>query len=301
MSKTALITGATGFIGYHLCNKLHDDGWKVIATGVRGENTPFCHQFIESSLKDFFDWLPDIDVCFHQAANNLTTDENLEDMVLTNVFEPLELFEKLRIKNCLKFVYASSCSVYGNNPTPFNESLTKLNPLNAYAISKALLEVSLNRFAKKKQVQVVGLRYSNVYGFNEQHKGSRASMVSQLANKMKKNINPVLFNYGEQSRDWVHVSDVVNANILAANYGGSGVFNVGSGEALSFLKIVECINDELETNLPVEFKECSFEEKYQDNTLCDLTLSRKELGYEPQKTTEESIREYIREIKKATD
>lgn len=305
MSNTALITGATGFIGYHLCNRLHNEGWEVIAQGTRGENTPCCSQFIESSLEKFIsiasDVLPNIDICYHQAANNLTTDKNFEKIVLTNVFEPLELFEKLLNKNCSKFVYASSCSVYGNNPVPFSETKTNFNPLNPYAISKAMLEVSMKRFANKNKVKAVGLRYSNVYGLNEEHKGSRASIVSQLTNKMKKNLNPVLFNYGEQLRDWVHVDDVINANLLASVYQGSGVFNVGSGEAISFLKIVECINDELEKNLPVEFKECPFIESYQEHTLCDLSLSEKELGYKPLKTAEESIRDYIREIKKATD
>lgn len=308
MSKTALVTGSTGFVGYNLCEKLTELGWEVYAIGSRKENVPICNTFIEINLPNFelnnYSIPSDvtIDVCFHQAANNDTLETNYEKMIYPNYFQSYELFKNLALNNkCKQFVYASSCSVYGKQPSPYIESKTTFDPLNPYAVSKMLFEISMKKFTKDYKVNAVGLRYSNVYGNNEMHKGRRASMITQMLNKMKKNCRPKLFNYGEQQRDWVYIKDIVQLNILASQYDGSAVFNAGSGEALSFNKISELINEELGTNLQPEYVENTCAERYQEFTLCDLKYVTKELGYKPENNAQESVKNYVRETKKAAE
>lgn len=302
MLKTALVTGATGFVGHHICNQLYKDKWNVIAVGSRSENNPLCHQFIELTLDGIsWDLVPNIDVCFHQAANNNTTDMDVENMFRSNLTAPSTMFYRLvREKKCKQFVYASSGSVYGNAPVPYKEKETRINPLNPYAQSKISFELFAENFALECEVNVVGLRYSNVYGPGEKHKGKRSSMISQLLQKMKDKERPKIFKYGEHLRDWVYIEDVVNANLLASEYKNSGIFNIGSGEAMSFNDVVATLNIELESNLEPEYIDCPFLDAYQSHTLHDLTHSRTTLGYEPKYSPAAGIKKFVEEIKKAT-
>lgn len=295
--KTALVTGATGFIGHHLCNKLYNSDYNVIAVGTKDENKPLCHQFIQLNL-DGISWhlIPSkIDVCFHQAANNNTTDLDSENMFLSNLTAPINLFNRLfKEKKCTQFVYASSCSVYGNQSIPYNEKNTKLDPLNPYAKSKVLFEQFAENFSIEHGVRTIGLRYSNVFGSGEQHKGKRSSMISQLLNQMTNNKNPKLFKFGEQSRDWVYVDDVVEANLLASQYKQSGIMNVGSGMSIDFNLIVKTINEEIGSSLEPEYIDCPFLNQYQSNTLVDLEHANKTLGYFPKYKILDGIKHFIK-------
>jgi ADP-L-glycero-D-manno-heptose 6-epimerase len=301
MSKTALITGATGFVGSALCNTLYADNWNVIAIGSKNENNPLRHKFIELNLDGIsWDLIPNIDVCFHQAANNDTTDLDVENMIRSNLTAPSNLFCYLaKEKKCKQFVYASSCSIYGNKPVPYIEQLTEPNPLNPYAYSKLLFEKFAEKFAIEYNVNLVGLRYSNVYGPGEHHKGKRSSMIYQLLHKMKTNERPEIFKFGEQLRDWVYIEDVVTANILASQYKKSGIFNIGSGETMSFNEVVSVLNIELNSNLKPEYIDCPFKGAYQTHTLLDLTQSNKELGYSPKYEASKGIKKFVEEINKA--
>jgi ADP-L-glycero-D-manno-heptose 6-epimerase len=298
---TALVTGATGFIGHHICNRLCDDGFQVIAVGSKHENKPKCNTFLELTLDGItWDLMPPIDICFHQAANNDTTDRDRTNMLQANLSAGSNLFYRLvREKNCKKFVYASSSSVYGHQPAPYIENVTKFNPLTPYAESKVLFEQFAQEFALEYNAHVVGLRYTNVYGPGEKHKGKRASMIHQLLQTMLVGKNPQVFKYGEQQRDWVYIEDVVEANMLSSRYNSTGVFNVGSGVALSFNEMVDLLNEELGTALQPEYKDCPFQSAYQTYTLADLELGGKKLGYIPKYTPELGIRKFVQETKKA--
>lgn len=300
MSKTAFVTGASGFIGSHLCSRLYSEGYKVIAVGSKGKNKPQCHQFLALTLDGIpWDLVPDVDICFHQAANNDTTDYDVTNMLRANVTAPSTVFyHLLREKKCRHFVYASSGSVYGNQKVPFVENSTPLEPLNVYAESKKLFEQYAEEFALANNCQVISLRYTNVYGPGEAHKGRRASMIYQLHEQMKAGCTPKLFKWGEQIRDWVFVSDVVEANILAAQYKYSGVFNVGGG-AMSFNMVVKAINEALGTNISPEYIDCPFLDAFQTHTLASLEKARTALGYQPQYDPWDGIKHFVEEMKKA--
>jgi ADP-L-glycero-D-manno-heptose 6-epimerase len=214
-------------------------------------------------------------------------------MIESNVIKPSLMFQKLLEKGCHKFVYASSCSVYGNQPSPYLEDKTKIECLNCYAESKYLFEVFAKSFSELRKVSCIGLRYSNVYGSNENHKGKRASMISQIINKIKNKETVQLFKYGEQKRDWVFVQDVVSANILALNHNHSDIFNVGSGQGVSFNEIIQIISHRLNKEISIDYVDCEFLGRYQNNTCVNLQKSKLILGYQPKYNIELGMRELL--------
>lgn len=301
MKKVALVTGATGFIGSNLCNSLYNQGeYEVIALGTSCENQPGCHRFCPLNLNGVsWDLIPDINVCFHQAANNDTTDLDWQRMFAANYTAPAQFFYDLRLKKkCKQFVYASSSSVYGNSPVPYVEKESPLDPLNPYAVSKKMFEEYASAFSLEQNVNVIGLRYTNVFGPGENHKGKRASMIHQLLQTLLKKERPKIFKNGEQRRDWVYIKDVVKANLCAAQHNGSGVFNVGSGESTSFNEIIEILNEELGTDFIPEYIDCPFLEQYQSHTLASLKHAET-MGFSPEYSTKMAIKEFVRETKKA--
>ena len=299
MKTVALVTGGTGFIGSHLCNKLYENNYHVIAVGFSGENTPNCHQLYRMPLDQIpHSEIGKIDICFHQAANNDTLDSNLDKMLQANVIQPSTLFRNLlQQNNCKNFVYASSCSVYGNQPCPFDELETNPEPLNPYAVSKLEFEKFASDFGELHGLQVVGLRYTNVYGLGEDHKGRRASMLSQMLNKIQKDETVNLFRDGEQERDWIYVDDVVNANIKASEAKESGLFNVGYSMSYSFNFLVKLISDKLRKKPMIEYIDCSFQDQYQSKTSVRMFRTKEILHFVPKWSPWEALDEMI---KKAT-
>src|SRR5262249_4821639 len=140
---------------------------------------------------------------------------------------------------------------------------------------------------------IVGLRYFNVYGPREAHKGVPASMVYHLAQQIKADQRPRIFKHGEQRRDFVYVKDVVEGSIRALEASQSGIFNLGSGQARSFNELIEILNKSLGTQFPPDYID-NPHAHYQNFTQADLTRARKVLGYEPRFPLEEGVRDYMR-------
>ncbi|MFH1443111.1 MAG: NAD-dependent epimerase/dehydratase family protein, partial [Candidatus Micrarchaeota archaeon] len=227
----ALVTGGTGFIGSNLAGRLIREGWGVTITGRKGEQEipELKNPVVEGDLGKI-EWhkLGRFDAVFHQAAitDTLVTDE--KEMMRVNCEEARRLFEFAKESGCKKIVYASSTAVYGAGKTPYRETDDPV-PLNAYGRSKLELDKFAMKFASENQdMTVVGLRYCNVYGQGESHKGKMASMALQIAKQMKIG-NPKLFKWGEQKRDYIFVKDVVEANLLALEAKKSVVLNCGGG------------------------------------------------------------------------
>ena len=295
-----LVTGGTGFVGSNLVRELVEAGHEVTITGCSTECKVEEVKILHLSLEGV-DW-PKIygqDIVFHQAANNNTLDQDQKEMLRANLYGPIALFSRARDGGCKRFVYASSTAVYGNSPAPYDESETLLEPLNPYADSKARFDnFAMNFAAENKDLSVIGLRYCNVFGPGEEHKGSRASMIYQLATQMIAGKTPKLFKDGKQKRDWIYVKDVVRANMLASEYDGSGIFNCGSGVATSFNDLVTIINDSLKTSITPEYIDNPYEETYQTFTECNMLKAKEKLKFVPQYKIKDGIREYIEYMKK---
>ncbi len=297
------MTGGTGFIGSHLTDHLTGDGHEVIVVGTKTEQTPKAARYLGLSLcgfsSDRLRSLGKIDVCFHQAANNDTLDMDLDEMMHNNVTSPMEFLTLVRsCCDCRKFVYASSSAVYGNSSAPYKEGETAENPLNPYAESKLEFDNQIISFGKRcYKTQVVGLRYTNVYGPSEGHKGKRASMIYQLARRMMNGETVKLFKYGEQRRDWVYIKDVVRANMHAMRSDVSGIFNCGSGKAVTFNDLIGTINKKLNTDIKPEYIDCPFPVAYQDFTLADMTKAKEQLGFAPAYDTNWGISGMIEAMK----
>ena len=212
-------------------------------------------------------------------------------MLESNVFAPARLFHRLAKGGCGRFIYASSTAVYGNSPAPYTED-TEPEPLNIYAKSKLAFDEFVPSFAEDTQTKVFGLRYCNVYGPGEYHKGLRASMVTQICQRMMNGVRPRIFRDGEQRRAWVHVDDAVEANLacLAADRGG--LFNVAGGSA-TFNRIVSLINGALGSSIEPDYIDCPFEGRYQNDTETDSSKAGRELGWSPRVSIEDGIRGYL--------
>ncbi len=145
--------------------------------------------------------------------------------------------------------------------------------------------------ATHPEITVVGLRYCNVYGPRDSHKGARASMIYQLAKQIAKG-NPRIFKNGEQKRDYIYVKDVVQANLLALNAKESCVVNCGAGEATSFNDVITILNQTMGFNRTPEYIDNPYADRYQNFTQCDMMRAKEKIGFVPQYHVREDIADY---------
>ena len=281
-----LVTGGAGFIGSNLLKRLVSDGHAAVALD----------DFSSASWTNLIDFKGDVltldvagdvarlrqagpfDVVFHQASITDTTVMDERKMMHNNV-EGFRNLLDLATAWGSRVVWASSAATYGRGPAPMKESDTPA-PLNVYGYSKLAMERLAELYAPRLKHPIVGLRYFNVYGAGENHKGKFASMIGQLARQMRAGKRPRIFTPGEQKRDFVYIDDVVAANLAAMNSKTSGVFNVGSGAAGSFNQVVEQLNRILRTDLQPDYFENPYS-FFQTHTEADLAQSRRVLGYNP--------------------
>ncbi|MDL1971088.1 MAG: ADP-glyceromanno-heptose 6-epimerase [Candidatus Desulfofervidaceae bacterium] len=296
----ALVTGGAGFIGSNLALILVEEGWEVVVLddfssgdyrnllGFKGD--VIADDILNVDLNRF----KDIDVFFHQAAITDTTVRDQKLMMQVNV-EGFRRFLDFAVKHHRPFIYASSAGTYGNIPAPQREDMAGA-PSNIYGFSKWIDDCLAFQYMKIADSLIVGLRYFNVFGPREDYKGKMASMIWQLANQMKAGQRPRIFKWGEQKRDQVYVKDVVRANLLALRAKRSGIVNIGSGQATSFNKIIKVLNEVLGTHYEPEYIDNPYAEFYQEYTQADLTLAQEILGYTPQWTFEDAVKDYMQTV-----
>ena len=305
-----LITGGAGFIGSNLALTLQKQGHNLtvidnLSSGDLENLKEYNGNLIKGdvSKKELFNKLKKerYDVIFHQASITETTYPDDEKMISDNVegFKNISNFAN----DCgAKLIYASSAAVYGNGPTPAKEN-QKLFPLNAYAVSKYKMDkIAIkkkfrikNLFkikSSKLRIDVIGLRYFNVYGPGEKHKGKSSSMIWQLSQKIRKGEPLRIFKYGEQSRDHIYVKDVVAANIRAMESDAKGIFNIGTGKLTTFNRIIEILNKVLVTAAKPDYFDNPYN-FYQNHTQADTSLSSKILNWKSSFSIEDGIKDYF--------
>lgn len=296
----ALVTGAAGFVGSNLAVRLAAAGAGVVAlddfsVGNFENLSDFPGDVVTADLAEpgWQGRVGKVDAVFHQAAITDTTVTDQRKMMKINVEAFRDILEWSGSVGVSKVVYASSAGVYGAGSVPMRESGPKV-PLNIYAFSKAVMEhvaaEAANRFPK---MRIIGLRYFNVYGPREGHKGAASSMILQLSKQMKAGRRPRIFEFGEQYRDFIYVKDVVEANLLAAEKAPSGVYNVCTGRKFTFNEIIKQLNEVLGLKLEAEYFKNPYS-FYQNETLGDPSKAKTAFGFTAKFSPEQGISDYFR-------
>jgi ADP-L-glycero-D-manno-heptose 6-epimerase len=297
-----IITGGAGFIGSNLTLALQEkfpDGRLTVIDDFRSGTFKnligYRGDFVAKNLATL-DWHQQFGeerfhAIFHLASITDTTNHDQLEQVHDNVESFRRILNFARPKKT-RIIYASSAATYGAATGPSAES-DNAAPANVYAFSKVIMDnIARRAAAETPDWTIVGLRYFNVYGPREAHKGVPASMVYHLSQQMKAGQRPRIFKYGEQKRDFVYVKDAVDGTIRALHAKQSGVYNLGSGVARSFNELVDVLNECLGTNLKPDYMD-NPHAHYQNFTQADLTSARKALGYEPRFSLEQGVRDYM--------
>ena len=259
-----LITGGYGFIGTNLVNELRqneDNEVIVYPEWLEGQNL--------SCKKD-------IDVIFHLAANTNTLYPNDVEMYQNNINAFLSVL-RFAVGYKIKLIYASSAAVYGNES----------KPLNVYAHSKLICEEIANRYRKTNQI--VGLRFFNVYGQNELHKGNMASMITRWSEQIKNGERPKAYKDGTAMRDHIYVKDVIKA-LRFAEQKENGIYDVGTGKPESFDEVLRLVQKTLHSSFEPILIDNPYIETYQTYTRAKL-----DWDFTPDYTLEEGIEDYLGE------
>ncbi len=293
MSRCSLVTGGAGFIGSHIAQALLARGERVrifdnLSTG-RTSNLDALHGEVEVVRADLRDVeavraaMEDVDVVFHQAAI-ASVPESLADPVTTlevNIVGTQNVLLAARDRGVRRVVFASSCALYGKRPElPSHEALLP-NPLTPYAVHKLTGEGLCSVSTRSFGLETVALRYFNVFGPRQDPASDYAAAIPKLTRALAQGVAPVVFGDGEQTRDFIFVGNVAQANLLAAEAPAAvgQVINIGSGESISINGMLRVAADLLGVSLHSEYREARAGDVR--HSRADISRARTLLGYEP--------------------
>ncbi len=268
-NKTVLVTGGAGFIGSNITEKLLQLNNKVVCldnfiTGSKTNIKPFLdnsnYKFIKGDIRNYEDCelaVKNIDYVLHQAALGSVprSIENPIDSVESNTLGFVNMLTAAKNAKVKRFVYASSSSVYGDNNDNIKTENNTGKPLSPYAVTKVTNELFAENFSQVYGIETVGLRYFNVFGKNQDPNGAYAAVIPKFIQHILNNDRPTINNIdGSFSRDFTHVNNVVNANLLALTtnrdklYSNSikhNVFNIACGSRISLDELFTAIKNAL--------------------------------------------------------
>jgi len=322
-----VVTGGAGFIGSNIVASLADRGAKdIVVCDIldHPEKTAVVEKHPVSEVvppENLMDWLaangPRVDTIFHMGATSSTTVTDMEHLLDNNVGASLDLWRWCS-RNEKRLIYASSAATYGDGSGGFDDdndpaALAGLAPLNAYGLSKQLFDIMAIKLASAgfHPPQWAGLKFFNVYGPNEQHKGGQRSVAVQLYEQIGATGNARLFRShnpdyedGGQLRDFIWVGDCVDVMLwLYDTPGVSGIFNCGTGKARSFLDLAEACFAAMDRAPDIDYVDTpeNIRDKYQYFTEAGMKRLR-QAGYDREFTPlEDGVALYIQKYLASND
>ena len=307
-----IVTGGAGFIGSAVVWRLNELGYEDILIADRLDDTDKWKNLVPLRFADYIDGydlletlddLKDVKTVFHLGACSSTTETDADYMIRNNYQYTQDLAD-WSVRNGVRFVYASSAATYGDGSAGMNdgtESLNRLRPLNVYGYSKHMFD----QYAARAGMfdRIVGLKYFNVFGPNEDHKGDMRSLVNKAFGQISstgklqlfKSSNPDYAD-GEFGRDFVYVKDAVDMTLFFMENKIGGLFNVGSGRMNTWNALADAIFKALDLPKNVEFVEMPehLRDRYQYHTKAELTRIRN-AGYAADTTElDAAVSDYVR-------
>ncbi len=306
--ERVLVTGGAGFIGSNFCN-LNKEKFSVVALDnlFLGDpaNLDEDVEFIEGSAnnKEDLDKTGDVNYVVHLAGTSsapMFMDDGFVDGYVNSIQSFATVLDWARKKGAKKVLYASTSSLYGNNPLPLLETQS-VTPINHYAVTKRAYEHMARCYNKVyPNMDIIGFRFMSVYGPNEEAKGKFANLISQFCWDYARERVPVIYGDGEQTRDFTNVRDVVQGLTKAIELDkqlGAEVFNIGTGRATSVNEIAEALEKAFDNGIKAKHIENPVKEDYVEGQYADISKIKEVLGYEPTVKLEDGIKEQVENLR----
>ena len=317
-----LVTGGAGFIGSNLCETLLNNGNKVICldnflTGEKKNISEFLDnknfELFEADIRNVDackEIINGVDIVFHQAALG-SVPRSIENPATTNEINIngfLNILIACKENKVKRLVYASSSSVYGDHPVLPKVEENIGNPLSPYAVTKQVNEMYAKVFSNLYGMEIIGLRYFNVFGKKQDPEGQYAAAIPKFIKLLMKGEAPVIYGDGSQSRDFTYIDNVVSANILAATSKNkeatNNVFNVACGNRTNLNELCSILNELLSKNKKdfriVNPEHSTIRKGDIKDSLANIEKARNILGYNPdcdvKKGLEKSINWYLNNL-----
>jgi UDP-N-acetylglucosamine 4-epimerase len=303
-----LVTGGAGFIGSNLCEVLLKSGYKVrcldnLSTGKQENVDIFInepsYEFLEGDIKDLqtcMDACKGVDYVLHQAAWG-SVPRSIEmplHYCANNISGMVNMLEAARQNKVKKFIYASSSSVYGDEPVLPKIEGKEGNLLSPYAVTKRVDEEWAKQYTKHYGLDTYGLRYFNVFGRRQDPNGAYAAVIPKFIKQLMNGVSPTIHGDGTQSRDFTYIENVIEANLKACQAkteAAGNVFNIAYGGCKTIMEIFEDISHVLGVNIqPIFSEERKGDIKHSN---ADIQNARELLEYSPEWDFQRGIRAAI--------
>lgn len=303
-----LVTGGAGFIGSNLCEAILNKGYRVrcldnLSTGNRKHVDMFLHhqnyEFMEGDIRDLDTCLKaceGVDFVLHQAAWG-SVPRSIEMPLLyedINIKGMLNMLEAARQNSVKKFVYASSSSVYGDEPTLPKVEGREGKVLSPYALTKKVNEEYARLYSNLYGLDTYGLRYFNVFGRRQNPEGAYAAVIPKFLKQLLNDEAPSINGDGKQSRDFTYIENVIEANLKACQTSGEfagNAYNVAFGGQEYLIDVYYMLTGSLEKKIePIYLPERAGDIKHSN---ADISKAQKEMDYEPEYSFEQGILEAI--------
>jgi UDP-glucose 4-epimerase len=297
-----IVTGGAGFIGSHIVEAVADSHEVVVIDNLssgkqenlKGFSKTIHH--IKGSITDLpllMDAFSGADGVFHLGAI-ASVARSVDDPAAThetNLTGTLNVLLAARDCGVKKVVFSSSSAVYGDEPTlPKREDMTPA-PLSPYAVSKLAGEYYCRVFSELFGLKTVSLRYFNVFGPRQDPQSEYAAVIPKFITRLLSHQAPLIFGDGKQTRDFVYVKDVVQANLLAMQSTKTGTFNIGSGESIDLNTLARTLAEIMEVTIPPLYQNPRSGDIR--DSVSDITAVKKTLGYQAHYSLDEGLAETI--------